>query len=121
MVPENIRIGTKVYQYEKYGRHEHTFDDCVRRWREYLIIGETRVSWIVGWRESGSEAFKINKKTGEANTGDRIRWSLDGLREEWEEAQWVSKNAYRIAEKVQRCDVATLRQIAALIGYKEAP
>lgn len=123
-IPTDIKVGTYVWVQARYNRTAKTFEDVLHGWDRCEIIAETRVSWVVGYGYADgqtSEIFKINKKTGELNKIGRIRWTLDGLREEWEEQRWASTHAHRIGDAVRRSDAVTLRQVAELIGYKAEP
>lgn len=119
-IPGDVKVGTKVWIRERQPRQARSFEDVMRQWRERVIVSETRVSWNVAYREGWSPDLKINKKTGEANDGSMIRWTLDGLREEWEEAGWRAAHGYKIADALRHVDTATLRKVAELIGYQES-
>ena len=97
---------------------------------EHKIIGETSRSWLVG---CDCDAYKVPKKT-ESNAQKLgnyrvIKVSDRGYthaqvflsKESYDNAVWVEKNRYPIAEAVKQAEPNVLRQIAALIGYKERP
>lgn len=83
-------------------------------WRLTVIVGETRVSWILGH----DQGRKISKRDLAAGT---VRGVLTSERD-LDAACYVNEHAHKIAERVERLvggeqAAAVLRQIAALVGY----
>jgi hypothetical protein len=115
---ETMKLGDTIYVYSPYNRHEKSLEDHLARWREYRICEETRVSWIAkvdGWAHS---EIKIDKKTEKPRGGERIAISRAAIEKAWEDDQWISHHAYRIADKVKYLrDVDTIRKVAELVGY----
>jgi hypothetical protein len=117
--PPGLAIGSKVYVYQRTGRGARTLEDYRRAWHEQVIVTENRRSWIVGpegWRPERCD-LKIVKCTGECK--ERVRYSLDGIEQEWADMQWESTHRYRIANALKNVDLETLRKVAVLIGYRE--
>lgn len=90
-------------------------------WREHwdkrFVVGETRVSWIVGmavdWGADHRACVKVPKK-GPLPSG----WSWSQV--EIDELAWVEKHRYKIIRCLERCrEPKVLREIAKLIGYKD--
>ena len=104
-------VNRRVYRKDANGR-SMAGPIWAEHWREYAITGETSRSWIVGNAEY--EQAKLPK--------NQVRWSGYVLnREAIEFSVWVHNHAHRICEKVRgTSDYATLRQIAALIGYEQS-
>jgi len=92
-----------------------------RGWRERFVVGETRVSWIIGETrdttpEQSWRVEKIAKAALRLATWP-IGWAPN--REAVDRDIWVSANAYRISEAVRRVrNYTTLREIARLAGYE---
>ena len=72
-------------------------------WRECAITGETSRSWIIG------NCGKCPKR------GEHVGWALSI--HEVDDDVWAKDERYRIVRCVERCNVATLRAVAALVGY----
>lgn len=116
MTATTPRIGTRVF-----GR-SHTREYAIRRdrtqWRlayvELAIVGDTRVSWIVGPPGAKDTAWNVTKIKKRDWPGPYyLTW------EDVEKAQWANDNAYRIGEAVRRLgggDFDRLRTIADLLG-----
>lgn len=97
-------VNRRVYERDEKGK---SYGGPIYRehWRPWLIVGEEKRSWLVTYGEGGrpQKMAKPQFKT-EAEVAD---------------ACWMNDHRYRLSETLQRCgDVALLRQIAALIGYK---
>lgn len=116
---------------------------------ERTIIGQTKVSWIVG-RRGGESAYWVGKieTLAKNRKSDSGGWTFDGLRRcghvdlvpksepnrgfsphhpywftseaEWLDMMFAYKHGSAISEQVGRADGATLRKIADLIGYKDS-
>jgi hypothetical protein len=85
-------------------------------WRPTAIVGETRVSWILG-HDRGQ---KISKRDLAAGT---VRGALTS-EADLDAACYVNDHAHKIADRVQRISgglaaAETLRKIATLVGYEE--
>jgi len=86
-------------------------------WRKMEIIGENRVSWIVGFAGGKVEQFKIKKK----DLYPRER-TLAYSEADIDEREWLEKHRHRIAEVVGRIkNPRVLRMIATFIDYKDTP
>jgi hypothetical protein len=72
-------------------------------WRECAITGETSRSWIIG------NCGKCPKR------GEHVGWALSA--HEVDDDVWAKDERHRIVRCVERCNVATLRAVAALVGY----
>lgn len=97
-------INYRVYGGEGHGRmsERHTF---VAR----DVVGETKVSWLVGWP---NQSFKVSKKD------PRNVYGLDDV----EDALWVDTYAWRIADALRRhTNADDLRAIAKMIGFEPEP
>lgn len=80
---------------------------------ERYIIGETRVSWILGHRDDLD--LKRGDKVKKADA-QRIIYTSE---KEIDERCWIRSNQYTISEEVRRCDdFAILNQIAELLKNK---
>lgn len=94
-------------------------------WREHFIVGETRVSWLVGFTRDLPHDHRCVLRmpkadpTGVAEKGfgrRRVLLSPAAV----EDDAWVAENRCRISDAVNRCrDADTLRRIAEMVGYKE--
>jgi len=114
-----MKLGDVVYVYRSYGREAKTFDEYLKRWDEYEIKEETRVSWIAqfGYRTK----IKIDKKTETCRDSHELATSHEAIRIQWETMQWFAAR-YRIGEMVQRTtNVELLKKIADLVGYTHDP
>jgi len=110
----DINVGSKVWVYDE-NRRGHWLD----RWVGWFIVGETKVSWIIGPSVGSDLSFKVKKKgfTGYGNFSGRL---LSLTYAHVLELEWVSRNGWKISQKVGLCrDPEILRKIAALIGYEE--
>jgi hypothetical protein len=90
-------------------------------WRPCVIMGETRVSWLVGHTKDDTYPRKISKRDLAAGTVRGVLTSEADL----DAACYVQEHVYKIAERVQRISgglaaAETLRKIAALVGYEES-
>ena len=97
-----------------------------RRWIPVAITGENRVSWFA---KRNHLVYRFPKKAdanGKLRTSP-IRYGYDTgysvltTQKAVDDHQWVYTNKSHIAQRIEYglVDAATLRQIAALIGYKE--
>ena len=86
------------------------------KWKRVEIVGETRVSWIVGLPDHKWAWKKVPKKSTDPVRYEGIAWSI----QEVVEKNFVAENNYKIGTIVGRVkDYETLRKIADLIGYEE--
>jgi hypothetical protein len=85
-------------------------------WRPTKIVGETRVSWILGH----SHGRKISKRDLAAGTVRGVLTNEADL----DAACYVNEHAHAVSERVRRLAggrkaAEVLRRIAALVGYVE--
>jgi hypothetical protein len=85
-------------------------------WVATKITGENRLNWITCYG-------KIPKKPNADGQRRIPRGGYSPIRVAFTPAEvdddvWLHEHARRIAERTERCDVATLKKIAALIGYE---
>lgn len=94
-----LKIGSEVWVYDGYARYgEHPY-------KKEEIVGETRVSWLVGFFKN-----KRPKKTGAGMYSEQ----------ETHENEWVGKNAWKTSERVRQCrDYDTLKAIVELLDKGE--
>ncbi|MFJ8528324.1 hypothetical protein [Bacillus sp. NPDC094106] len=103
-----MNIGDKVWVLEPMSWTNMDYP-IRKRFSEAYIIGETRVSWIVGksMNENAKEIMKCKKKKPTFYTN-----------EEMEGKCWLYKNRKRIGHKVGLCENHDiLKRIAELINY----
>lgn len=94
-----LKIGDTLYIYQ-YGR----------TWAEYTIVGETRASWILPGN------LKVDKKAMRlrGNPAPRVFTVA-----EKQEEQWCADHKRGIIRMIEyHADTATLRKIAAILGYE---
>lgn len=83
-------------------------------WRPKVITSETKQSFILG----NYFDRKLAKKDLKMPFGKRYRqWAIS--LEEVDADCWDQDHRVDVADMVRECDVATLRKIAELVGYKE--
>jgi hypothetical protein len=81
----------------------------IEHWKEQEIVGETRVSWIVG--PCATKLPKRDFLNGETRRG----WLRS--REDVERAAWVHEHRVEIHDRVRRCrDKKKLPAVAAALG-----
>lgn len=88
-------------------------------WVRRTIVGENRASWLIEYGESfpkRKDPKKIHLMTyGRSGfSGSRVALSL----QEVDDACWANDKRRDMVRAVERCDVATLRKIAALVGME---
>ena len=117
-MPDNpeIKIGTPVWVFDR-NRRVYKKDSKGRsvgapiwreHWRKTAITSETSRSWILDF--DGRKIAKALPRQVD------LAWSEDEINQEC----YVQDNRHSISDCVRRCtDFAILKQIAALVGYKE--
>lgn len=84
--------------------------------RETTITGETLKSWLI-W---GQKIPKDGGSVRHSAAGVHGRTTVYMTQEAVDTAVFLNDYQYKIAKAVEACsDVAVLRQVAALVGYKE--
>jgi len=74
-------------------------------WAPHEVVDETRISWIL------RNGRKVSKKGGNG---------IAFTEEEIDRQAYVADNYYRISDMVRSLGYDKLKQVADLIGYKEA-
>lgn len=110
LAPASIGIGSTLWRFDENRRRYmkptekgRIWGDLIWRehWVEMFVIGETRVSWLVGSSPDAREPFKLPKaafKDGGCPRG----WALSA--EHVDEHVWAYENRRRIQDAVCRCD-----------------
>jgi len=107
-----MKVGDRIWRL--------SFNHRGRDWEEREIVGETRISWLVTTVGGKADDWNVEKvaKKALADGGSGL-WVCS--REEAPRRDWTSDNAYRIGERVGRCeDYDTLKAIEALIATYDA-
>lgn len=106
-----MKIGDKIYYYESDYR-SYVYEDGTRssgtierhKYREYTIIGETKISWII----SNDSIIDINNiRDSDLKFGIKIKKKeSDGIiYSSWEEVEkklWVWSNSYKVSDRVSK-------------------
>lgn len=81
-----------------------------KHFRPETIIGETKVSWLVG-----TAAVRVNKKTLESalHYADRGYFTKSGM----EADIWLNEHKHKIVRAVGDAGLDHLKEIARIIGY----
>ncbi len=110
----DLKLGSSVWKFDEY-RSRRTWRDG---WTEHKIVGETRVSWLVG---EGYAQFKIAKRDPGARKSNGFgSRALAFSQAEIDDIAWVNEHRYKIYRLVEYIhDAAVLRQIARLVNYVE--
>jgi hypothetical protein len=77
--------------------------------REMKVLAIDKRSYLIGWPDG-----KGGEKVGFAKA-ERMYYTD----QDREDRIWKNDHRYKIVRLVERADVATLRKIAAIVGYKE--
>jgi len=124
-----VKIGDPIWFFDANRRTRPAVDAAGNRiggpiwreqWVERQIIGETRVSWLVGLPGCRSDAVRarLPKKAfvdGACPSG----WAT--AQEQIERLEWVEVHRMRICDAVRACgDYEALRRAAAAVGYNPA-
>lgn len=74
------------------------------------IVGETKVSWLVGFAK-----VKVNKKTLDSaqHYADRGYFTKSGM----DADIWFHDHRYKIVREVERAGLEQLQEIARIVGY----
>lgn len=84
-----------------------------RHFNPETIVGETKVSWLLGYAK-----VKVNKKTLDSalHYADRGYFTKSGM----EADIWSHDHRYKIVRAVERAGLEQLQEIARIIGYTAA-
>jgi hypothetical protein len=117
-----MKIGDPIWYFDL-NRRRYTKDSANHFgkliWREHWeplkVLGETRVSWLVGFDKYPHH--KVSKRDLAAGKLAG-KWACSS--KEVDDQVWVHENRYQISEAVGRVrDRDQLARIAAIIGYVE--
>lgn len=107
-VPSNLLlgVGSAIWRFDENHRiykNQHGGPDYRSFWRECKITGETSRSWVVGcWGKFPKRGAHPGYAVSAKEVDDDV---------------WAKDERHRIVRCVERCDVATLRAVAELVGY----
>jgi hypothetical protein len=121
--PAPIAIGAPVWVFDENRRvYEHDgsgrpVGSPLRRehWRPWVVVGETRASWIIGPPGSNTSQSWATRKVPKKGPWHDIAWSLSDVNAD----VWAHEHRWRIEHMVQRCSPDVLRRVADLVGYVE--
>jgi hypothetical protein len=124
-----LKVGSPLWRFD-INRRVYAKDDKGRTvggpiWREHWtpreVVGETRVSWLVGFSGDGPGrvSVKVAKKDFAAG-GCPQGWATS--QEHIDRLAWIVRNRGRLSTAVSRCnDYDALQKVAALVGYEVKP
>jgi len=115
---EPLGIGSTVWMRDPNKRGTYR-----EKWVEAEVRAETSRSWIVvrkGWARNEEDVQRLGVKLPKKATAeDARRLGLSLSIQAIEEEAWLQEHRWRVARLVENADVATLRKVAELVGYKE--
>lgn len=86
-------------------------------WRPMQVIGETRVSWLVGFENSTLVQHKLPKTAVKDGACPRD-WALSEAH--LDDLEWAEENRARLVEAVSRCrDARVLRAVDELLSERK--
>jgi len=123
-----LKIGDKVWIFDENTRKytdEHG-NKTVGTWYrghfvEKHIIGETKVSWIIGYQGStpDNRDIKVNKKTLLYNRQIALDGQLYVSEEDINQHCWIHDNKHLLSRRVQDCkDYQKLKEIEEILNRK---
>lgn len=107
MTLPKFSVGDTAYYFDLncrvYDKNSSEYPGPIYRehFREVVITGETRNSWLVGKRKYSKNGLGL--------------YTAQGVDDEC----WKNVHAYEITRKISHISVSKLKQIAKLIGYEE--
>ncbi len=108
-----INIGDTIYGYST--DHNRTGSNGLPKyWEAYEVVGETKVSWLVGhaWNP-----IKVDKKTLEQRGSQWPQRKFAANRECMEQQIWISDNRHKICNVLNHCtDYDKLKRIEAILN-----
>jgi hypothetical protein len=126
----DIHVGSTVWVFDQ-NRRDWERDASGKRskiiyryhWEECTIVGENRASWILPNGESFPKRPKDTERLLHTYRLDRLgNWSCKRVAlslQEVDDDCWQDEHRQQIVRYVDRCDAATLRKVAELVGYEE--
>jgi len=120
-----MEIGDKVWIFD--GNTRRYTDDqgnkTIGAWYrghfvEKYIIGETKQSWIIGWKGStpDNRDIKVNKKTLSYPRQIALDGHLYVSEEEVDQVCWINDNQHSLSERVRQCDYFKLKEIEEILN-----
>lgn len=118
---QTLKIGSQIWRFDV-NRRVYTKENghgpvWREHWRPMWIIGETRVSWIVGHTADSAMhsggLVKLPKRTDWPQGWATSQAHID-------EAAWAHENRYAISQLIFRLDPEDLKAVADLIAYKSS-
>lgn len=118
--PEEIaalRVGDILYNFDGNRRsYQPGFGGAPiyeKHFAPYIIVGETKVSWLLG-----NHKAKVNKKTLGTSTqfADRGYFTKTAM----DADIWFNQHRHKIIREVERTGLEQLREIARIVGYNAA-
>jgi len=116
----DIKIGTRCWVVDGNRRKYDKDNNLIYRyqWVEKVVVGETSMSWIVGYGPGLAHGdVKFSKKDAREQRRMGVVWSERELKERL----WDNKHRYKVIDQLGRCGTATILEVAKMIGYKELP
>ncbi len=114
-----MKIGDKVYKFEPELRRRNSVGlvDPILNFIEYTVFAETSRSWLAcptGFAPSEKRATKLSK-SGEWPMSFHATW------QSFEDFVWMREHQWQIANQLKyaNLDIAEIKKIAAMVGYKE--
>lgn len=108
-------IGEILYIYDW---NNHVYRDGARKrepWIALKVIGETRTSWVL------EREVRVAKDTMEIRGSLAAGWKSRAYTEDAKaDAEWRDQHEREILRMVERADTATLRKVAAVVGYSSS-
>lgn len=105
-----MKIGDTVFFRNRWQRGQ--------AWDEYVIVGETRPSWLL---DGGRDPIKLRKSDLTADRGASMGRDRAFTPQQKSEDDWVSANRRSIQAAVKDADYPTLLAVAAALGDKFVP
>jgi hypothetical protein len=102
-----FKVGDEVFVFD---RNNRVYDEDKRTiYRKFyvprVIVGETKISWLLGYDETDTRPERHKKSSGSIFTARMV-----------DDMDWMHDKRYRISEQVKSCfDVVKLKQIKELL------
>ena len=102
----------RVYTQREPGKYSSGAPIWREHWERMEIVGETRVSWLVGYGAKGRVLHKVRKASPTLRG-----WAFDDA--EIDRLAWVEANVYKLSRAVQDCrDYTTLQRVAEVLRFE---